>query len=67
MGAIIADSYKYFNIIFDESFSDGQYKKTANNQKLLSILEDEFEFTPIKAGIEKTVQWFIDNYETCRK
>ena len=55
---------------FDESFSDGQYKKTADNKKLLSFLNNEnidFQFTNIKEGIEKTIDWFIENYNGARK
>ncbi len=64
---MIAKSYNYSDrIVFDTSFSDGQFKKTADNSKLKS-LNLELKFTNIKEGINKSVQWFIDNYETCRK
>jgi GDP-L-fucose synthase len=53
-------------IVFDTSKADGQYKKTASNAKLLR-LNPEFQFTPIRDGIRQAVQWFIDNYATCRK
>ena len=46
--------------------ADGQYKKTASNQKLRKYLPD-FEFTPIEKAIEDTVKWFEENYETARK
>ena len=55
------------NLHFDEYFSDGQYKKTANNDKLMKWLDEPFEFTPIEEGLEKTIEWFIENYEKCRK
>lgn len=32
-------------IIFDDSFSDGQYKKTADNRKLMGLLGNEFKPT----------------------
>ncbi|KAK8728958.1 hypothetical protein OTU49_008898, partial [Cherax quadricarinatus] len=53
-------------VIYDTSKSDGQFKKTASNDKLKKYLPD-FEFTPIRQGIKETVDWFIKNYETARK
>ena len=46
--------------------ADGQFKKTASNEKLRTFLPD-FEFTPIEKAIEDTVKWFNENYETARK
>jgi len=51
---------------WDTSKADGQYKKTASNDKLRG-LHPTFKFTSFKDGIEKTVKWFVENYETCRK
>jgi len=51
---------------FDTTKSDGQFKKTASNKKLLSLYPD-FKFTPIQEGIKKSVDWFVQNYETARK
>ena len=53
-------------LVFNESYSDGQFKKTADNSKLLSYLPD-FKFLSIKEGISNSVKWFVNNYETCRK
>ena len=53
-------------IIFDISKSDGQYKKTASNKKLRSLLPD-YKFKLLKDGIHETCKWFEDNYEICRK
>ncbi|CAK9298637.1 unnamed protein product [Gordionus sp. m RMFG-2023] len=53
-------------IIFDTSKSDGQYKKTASNLKLMKLLPD-FQFTPIDKAIKDTCDWFVQNYETARK
>jgi len=61
IGIFIAKSFNYENhIIFDTSFSDGQYKKTVSAEKLLTLIND-FKFTNIKDGIEKTVRWFEEN------
>ena len=53
-------------VIFDDSRADGQLKKTANNVKLRKLLPDH-KFTSIDEGIQKSVDWFIENYETLRK
>lgn len=64
---MIASAMKFTgNIIFDGTKSDGQYKKTASNQKLRKILPD-FEFTSISEGIVNTCKWFEENYENARK
>lgn len=46
--------------------ADGQYKKTADNSKLMSLIGN-FEFTSIEEGIRNSVRWFEENYENCRK
>lgn len=51
---------------FQPNYSDGQFKKTANNQKLRKYLPD-FKFTPIEVGIKETVHWFRQNYSNARK
>lgn len=63
----IAKCYNYENeLIFDTSFSDGQYKKTADNKKLMSRIKN-FNFTNIEKGIQESVSWFQKNYNNCRK
>jgi GDP-L-fucose synthase len=64
---IIADAMQFTgNIVFDVSKADGQYKKTASNQKLRKMLP-EFEFTGIREGIINTCKWFEENYDVARK
>ncbi|XP_070507892.1 probable GDP-L-fucose synthase [Chironomus tepperi] len=53
-------------IIFDTTKADGQYKKTASNHKLRSLLP-EYKFTDFDKAIKDSVKWFIDNYDTARK
>ncbi|KAK5575552.1 hypothetical protein RB653_006685 [Dictyostelium firmibasis] len=53
-------------LIFDTTKADGQFKKTASNLKLKSLVPD-LTFTPIQQAIKESCQWFIDNYETARK
>jgi len=59
---LIAKEFNVTNIKYDTSFSDGQYRKTVDNSKMI-----KFEFTPINIGISETINWFNTNYETCRK
>jgi len=54
-------------MVFDDSFADGQYKKTADNGKLMNLLNCEFEFTTIENGIKSSVDWFIEHYDDARK
>jgi hypothetical protein len=62
----IAKQFNYeFMMEFDESYSDGQFKKTADNSKLMSL--KAHSFTKIEEGIKQTVEWFIKNYNDCRK
>jgi len=63
----IAKCFDYEDRIqFDVSYSDGQYKKTADNSKLRNYLPN-FKFIDIKTGIQKSVEWFVQNYEAARK
>lgn len=64
---IIAKKFDYeSSMIFDSSKSDGQYKKTASNLKLLELIGD-YKFISIESGISDTIDWFCDNYDICRK
>jgi len=66
---LIADAFAdriKLELEYDRSFSDGQFKKTASNQKLRKYLP-EYKFTPINVGIKETVNWFCDNYQNARK
>ena len=67
IGKIIANKFGYLDhIVFDQSKPDGQYKKTANNSKLIRLINN-FEFIQIENGINKTIDWFIKNYDIARK
>lgn len=64
----VAKQFNYVDyMVFDESYADGQYKKTASNKKLRSLLKNDFNFIDIQTGMEQSVKWFVDNYETARK
>jgi len=53
-------------VTFDSTKSDGQHKKTACNDKLMS-LNPEFKFTPFKEAVKATCEWFEANYDSARK
>lgn len=63
----IAKQFNYEHMItFDSQYSDGQFKKTADNKKLMK-LHPNVQFTSIQDGIKSSVEWFNLNYDTCRK
>ena len=64
---LIANEFNYLDKLrYDTSKSDGQYRKTADNSKLKKMYGD-LDLTNIEDGIKKTVKWFKNNYNTCRK
>jgi GDP-L-fucose synthase len=64
---IIADIFDFKNkIIFDSSKPDGQLRKPSDNSVMKSMYPD-FKFTPIREGLEKSIDWFIKNYPNIRK
>eukprot|EP00386_Alphamonas_edax_P003600 GDKI01010893.1.p1 GENE.GDKI01010893.1~~GDKI01010893.1.p1 ORF type:complete len:324 (-),score=78.75 GDKI01010893.1:61-1032(-) len=52
---------------FDTSKADGIFRKTASNARLRAFLGPDFKFTPLPQGIEETVSWFEQHFETCRR
>lgn len=50
----------------DTSKADGQYKKTASNKKLRSLLPN-FAFTNFEEAVHKSVEWYINHYAEARK
>jgi GDP-L-fucose synthase len=64
---IIANKYNYKNrMIFDQKYSDGQYKKTVSIDKLYNIIGD-FNYTSIEVGINNTIDWFIENIDNSKR
>jgi len=63
----ICKVFKYNGeILYDTSYSDGQYQKTSNNDELKKYLKD-FEFTSLEDGLKNTINYFIENYDNVRK
>jgi GDP-L-fucose synthase len=65
---MIADEFNIDKrkVIFDTTKSDGQYKKTASNKKLMELLPN-YKFKSLKEGINETCKWFKENYDISRK
>jgi GDP-L-fucose synthase len=62
----IADALGFTKpIVFDTRYSDGQFKRTVSNRKLLSH-NPEFRFTPIRKAIQQTVDWYRTNSVSAR-
>lgn len=63
----ITKSFGFKNdIIYDTSYSDGQIKKTTNNDELKKYI-DNFQFTKLEKGIDEVVLFFKHNYDKIRK
>ena len=39
---------------------DGQYRKDGSNKSFLELVGD-YKFTSFEAGVEKTIQWYLEN------
>ena len=64
---IIADQMDFEGkIVFDSSRADGQHKKTVSTARLFSH-KPHYQFHDLHDGLHRTVQWFLANYETCRR
>ena len=64
---LIATEFNYLDKLrVDLSKSDGQYRKTADNTKLKSIF-GKLDLINIEDGLKKTISWFKNNYNVCRK
>lgn len=53
-------------VVYDRLYSDTQISKTCSDIELLNYLPN-FEFTPFRVGLQKTIKHFIKNYESIRK
>ncbi|KAL4247556.1 NAD(P)-dependent epimerase/dehydratase family protein [Abortiporus biennis] len=51
---------------FDTTKADGQFRKPATNKKLLSLIGDDFKFTPFEQALDETAKWFVENYDKAR-
>jgi GDP-L-fucose synthase len=62
----VADAFGFKKqLVFDSSYSDGQYKRTVTNKKLMSLYPS-FRFTPLPQAINESVKWFKENIDSAR-
>lgn len=54
------------NIVYETDYSNGQCLKTTDSNELLEYIPD-FKFTTLQIGLEKTIGYFINNYDSIRK
>tara|TARA_Y100001963_G_scaffold158175_1_gene256918 strand:+ start:9752 stop:10660 length:909 start_codon:yes stop_codon:yes gene_type:complete len=62
----IAHRMGFEGSIFYNQELDGQFRKPSDNSRLKEMLPD-FKFTPIEEGLQKSIDWFVENYKECRK
>ena len=53
-------------VLYESDRLEGQHRKPASNEKFKTYYSD-FRFTPLREGLEKSIEWFIKNYEKARK
>ena len=53
------------NIIYNGE-REGQLRKPSDNSLLKRLIPD-YKFVPIEVGLQKTIEWFNENYEDARK
>ena len=64
---LIAKTFDYQDkLIFESDKPDGQFRKPSDNSKLKNYLPD-YKFISIEEGIEDTVDWFKNNFNSIRK
>ena len=64
---LIAQEFDYLDKLrYDTSKSDGQYRKTADNDRIKKLY-GELNLMEISDGIKRTVRWFRENYDQSRK
>jgi len=63
VGRLIARCFNYeHRVVFDTSYTDGQYKKTVSTKKWEEFAKnDPISYTSIQHGISDTVDWFLMN------
>lgn len=67
VATLVAKEFDYEqHVVFSDSEDKGQYKKTANNAQLRTLLP-EYKFTSLQEGLKETIQWFQTNYDSVRK
>jgi len=53
------------NIIYNGK-REGQIRKPSDNSLMKRLMPD-YKFVPVEVGLQKTIEWFNENYENARK
>jgi GDP-L-fucose synthase len=53
-------------VVYNTDRPEGQHRKPTDISRLKSIIGN-FEFTPLHAGLEETIGYFIENFDSVRK
>jgi len=56
----------YTGKIYYSKDKDGQFRKPSDNSLMKKLFPD-FKLTPIEVGLQKTIEYFIENYNEVRK
>ena len=57
--------YDFQLIAWDTSKPEGQFRKPSSNKEFINLCKD-FEYTSLRAGLEATCGWFVENYPNVR-
>ena len=58
--------YDKSNIFWDTSKPMGQMRKPSDNSRLMKLGWEKAQFTDFRVSLEKTCDWFVDNYPSVR-
>ena len=58
--------YDKNNIFWNISKPMGQMRKPSDNSKLMKLGWKKKQFTDFRVSLEKTCNWFVENYESAR-
>lgn len=58
--ALKACGHEDFELVFDQTSPDGQFRKDVSNSKMMRFLPD-FQFTPLDVGIRKVYEFYKAN------
>ena len=53
-------------IVFETGKPDGQLRKPSDHSVIKTMFPD-FSFTPLRDGLKKSIEWFVENYPNVRK
>lgn len=60
----------YRQIVYDESYLDGQYIKRVSNHKFMELYrkieKQDYKFIPFEEGLKSTIEWFKNEYDNAR-